>query len=96
MTQKIIKTYEEAWQQKRWGHVEIIANTINMLLEGASKDSDPNDLPLSVALESPNIHHFLVAGQSCRPVDAAGNPWSASYIYDSGNLVLKYDLQSYA
>jgi manganese catalase len=70
------------------GHVEIIANTINMLLEGASKDSDPTDLPLSIALESPNIHHFLVAGQSCRPVDAAGNPWSASYIYDSGNLVL--------
>ena len=70
------------------GHVEIIANTINMLLEGASKDSDPTDLPLSIALESPNIHHFLVAGQSCRPVDAAGNPWSASYVYDSGNLVL--------
>src|SRR3954465_5524525 len=70
------------------GHVEIISNTINMLLEGASKDSDPTDLPLSIALESPNIHHFLVAGQSCRPVDAAGNPWSASYVYDSGNLVL--------
>ena len=70
------------------GHVEIISNTINMLLEGASKDSDPTDLPLSIALESPNIHHFLVAGQSCRPVDAVGNPWSASYVYDSGNLVL--------
>ena len=26
--------------------------------------------------------------QSARPVDAAGNPWSASYVYDSGNLVL--------
>src|SRR3954468_21147158 len=70
------------------GHVEIISNTINMLLEGASKDSDPTDLPLSIALESPNIHHFLVAGQSSRPVDAAGNPWSATYVYDSGNLVL--------
>ena len=34
-------------------------------------------LPLSIALDSPNIHHFLVAGQSARPVDAAGNPWSA-------------------
>jgi Mn-containing catalase len=43
---------------------------------------------LSIALESPNIHHFLVAGQSCRPIDTAGNPWSASYAYDSGNLVL--------
>jgi Mn-containing catalase len=60
-----------------------------MLLEGASKTSQqPNDLPLSVALDSPNIHHFLVAAQSARPVDAAGNPWSASYVYDSGNLVL--------
>jgi Mn-containing catalase len=71
------------------GHVEQITNTINMLLEGASKTSQqPNDLPLSVALDSPNIHHFLVAGQSARPVDAAGNPWTASYVYDSGNLVL--------
>ncbi|HEY9492906.1 MAG TPA: manganese catalase family protein, partial [Nitrososphaeraceae archaeon] len=26
--------------------------------------------------------------QSSRPVDAAGNPWSATYVYDSGNLVL--------
>jgi len=73
------------------GHVEQITNTINVLLEGAShpSSSQPNgELPLSVALDSPNIHHFLVAGQSARPVDAAGNPWSASYIYDSGNLVL--------
>jgi Mn-containing catalase len=70
------------------GHVELISNTINVLLEGSSTQADPNELPLAVALESPNIHHFLVAGQSCRPVDAAGNPWSATYVYDSGNLVL--------
>jgi Mn-containing catalase len=71
------------------GHVELVANTINVLLEGASTPSEqPEELPLSVALESPNIHHFLVAGQSSRPVDAAGNPWSATYVYDSGNLVL--------
>src|SRR5919106_1158006 len=70
------------------GHVELVSNTINMLLEGASKQADPEELPLAVALESPNIHHFLVAGQSSRPVDAAGNPWSATYVYDSGNLVL--------
>lgn len=71
------------------GHVEQITNTINMLLDGASNSTtQPDDLPLSVALDSPNIHHFLVAAQSARPVDAAGNPWSESYIYDSGNLVL--------
>jgi Mn-containing catalase len=73
------------------GHVELVSNTINMLLEGASSPPPAefdSQLPLSVALESPNIHHFLVAGQSSRPVDAAGNPWSATYVYDSGNLVL--------
>ena len=70
------------------GHVELISNTINVLLEGSSTQADPDELPLAVALESPNIHHFLVAAQSSRPVDAAGNPWSATYVYDSGNLVL--------
>ena len=70
------------------GHVELVSNTINVLLEESSTQADPNELPLAVALESPNIHHFLVAAQSSRPVDAAGNPWSATYVYDSGNLVL--------
>ena len=70
------------------GH-EQITNTINILLEGASTNSNkPNELPLSIALESPNIHHFLIAAQSARPVSTAGNPWSASYVHDSGNLVL--------
>lgn len=35
-----------------------------------------------------NIHHYLVAAQGALPVDAAGNPWSGSYVYNSGNLVL--------
>src|SRR5437868_13450065 len=42
------------------GHVELIANTINMLLEGSSQQSEPQQLPLSNALDTPNIHHFLV------------------------------------
>lgn len=44
--------------------------------------------PLKVALTAPNIHHFLVGAQCALPVDAAGNPWSGSYVYASGNLVL--------
>ena len=73
------------------GHVELIATTINMLLDGASAGTpgQPDTLPLKNALNGDgNIHHFLVAAQSSRPVDAAGNPWSALYVYDSGNLVL--------
>ncbi len=66
------------------GHVEQITNTINILLEGASTNSNnPNELPLSIALESPNIHRFLVTAQSARPVSGARNLWSASYVYDT-------------
>ena len=70
------------------GHVELISTTINMLLEGSTDEAPPNKLPLSVALSAGNIHHFLVGGQSAMPVDSAGNPWSGSYVYNSGNLVL--------
>ena len=70
------------------GHVELISTTIGMLLEGSTNAEPPNKLPLNIALEAGNIHHFLVASQGALPVDSAGNPWSGSYVYNSGNLVL--------
>ncbi len=44
--------------------------------------------PLNIAPKAPNPHHFIVAPQCALPVDATGNPWSGSYVYASGNLVL--------
>src|ERR671923_3009407 len=55
------KSYQDLLRSiaaEEMGHVELVANTINILLEGASIPSKQPDLPLSVALESPNIHHF--------------------------------------
>jgi len=80
-------------------HVELIGTTISRLLDGSpaynGKLTDPLDkpgaggaTPLSNALHESNIHHYLVASQGALPVDAAGNPWSGSYVYNSGNLVL--------
>lgn len=47
------------------GHVELVSYTINMMLEGSTNSSDdPTSLPMASALDSPNIHHFPVAGQS--------------------------------
>jgi Mn-containing catalase len=43
---------------------------------------------LKIALDTSNIHHYLVAAQGALPVDAAGNPWLGSYVYNSGNLPL--------
>jgi Mn-containing catalase len=80
-------------------HVELIGTTISRLLDGSpryqGKPTDPVDepgaggaTPLEVALDTSNIHHYLVGAQGALPVDAAGNPWSGSYVYNSGNLVL--------
>ncbi|WP_273654586.1 manganese catalase family protein [Cellulomonas fimi] len=80
-------------------HVELIGTTIARLLDGSprynGKKTDPldtpgsgGDIPLRLALDESNIHHYLVAAQGALPVDAAGNPWSGSYVYNSGNLVL--------
>lgn len=70
------------------GHVELISTTIGMLLEGSTESHPPSKLPLEIALQAGNIHHFLVGAQGAMPVDSAGNPWSGSYVYNSGNLVL--------
>jgi Mn-containing catalase len=70
------------------GHVELISTTIGTLLDGSTGEEPPNKLPLEIALRAGNIHHYLVASQGAMPVDSAGNPWSGSYVYNSGNLVL--------
>jgi len=81
------------------GHVELIATTISRLLDGSPRyngsPTAPLDepaaggaTPLSIALSAGNIHHYLVGAQGSLPVDAVGNPWSGSYVYNSGNLVL--------
>ena len=80
-------------------HVELIGTTIARLLDGSpryrarrptrSTSLEPQGAtPLKIALDTGNIHHFLVGAQGALPVDAVGNPWSGSYVYNSGNLVL--------
>ncbi len=80
-------------------HVELIGTTISRLLDGSpeytGRLTDPLDTPgkggatpLSIALDHGNIHPHRVGAQGALPVDAAGNPWSGSYVYNSGNLPL--------
>ena len=78
-------------------HVELIGTTISRLLDGSpeynGKKTDPDKpgakgaTPLKIALDTSNIHHYLVGAQGALPVDAAGNPWSGSYVQQR-NLVL--------
>ena len=77
-------------------HVELISKTISRLLDGAPEyKGDRFDVPgkggaatMDMAREQQNPHHFIVGAQGSLPVDAAGNPWSGSYVHCNGNLVL--------
>lgn len=77
-------------------HVELISKTIAQLLDGSpayngKKFDTPGkggEATMDMAKEQMNPHHFIVGAQGALPVDAAGNPWSGSYVHNHGNLVL--------
>lgn len=77
-------------------HVELITKTISRLLDGAPEYHGKKfDTPgkggkatMEVGKEAQNPHHFIMGAQGALPVDAAGNPWSGSYVHNHGNLVL--------
>jgi Mn-containing catalase len=77
-------------------HVELISKTISTLLDGSpayqgKKFQVPGKggtTPMANAREEMNPQHFIVGAQGALPVDAAGNPWSGSYVHCNGNLVL--------
>ena len=74
-------------------HVELVTKTISKLLDGApgyyGENPDASGTPLmDMAKEQRNPHHFIMGAQAALPVDAAGNPWSGSYVHNHGNLVL--------
>jgi Mn-containing catalase len=78
-------------------HVELITKTISRLLDGSpgySYNGNKYAAPgkggesLGMAKEQMNPHHYIVGAQAALPVDAAGNPWSGSYVHNHGNIVL--------
>ncbi|MEJ7560036.1 MAG: manganese catalase family protein [Pedobacter sp.] len=77
-------------------HVELITKTISRLLDGAPEyHGNKFDVPgkggdpvMNMAKDQKNPHHFIHGAQGALPVDAAGNPWSGSYVHNHGNLVL--------
>src|SRR5919107_1897955 len=74
---------------EEYGHIELVAYTINMLLTGTTKrGQDPSATPLEGATDARNHYHFIASGQTALPIDSQGNPWNGSYVFSSGNLKL--------
>ena len=74
---------------EEFGHVELVAATINTMLTGATP-TDNGRAPsnsLTAVKSVGNPHHFLAGGQGALPQDSNGRPWNGDYVFASGDLV---------
>jgi len=72
---------------EEFGHVELVANTINLMLTGTTRSGDPDSTPLGPAKNLRMSIHFIEGGQNSLPVDSMGRPWNGTYVVSSGNLI---------
>jgi Mn-containing catalase len=74
---------------EEFGHVELVAATINTMLTGASPVNDGRapDAALADVKGLGNPHHFLAGGQGALPQNSQGRPWNGDYVFSSGDLV---------
>jgi Mn-containing catalase len=74
---------------EEFGHIELVATTINTMLSGATPTDDGRAPKASLASVKGigNPHHFLVGGQGALPQDSNGRPWNGDYVFSSGDLV---------
>jgi Mn-containing catalase len=75
---------------EEYGHIELVAATINTMLTGASQEGDgraPNPGLKDLKDAAINPHHFIAGGQGALPQDSRGLPWTGDYVFSSGDLV---------
>ncbi len=73
---------------EEFGHVELVSNTINLMIEGTTFPGDPDITPMQAAKDKRNSQHFIVSAQSALLSDSMGRPWNGDYAFTSGNLIL--------
>lgn len=74
---------------EEYGHIELVAYTINLLLTGTTTRGDnPDATPLKNATDARNSYHFIASGQAALPMDSMGNFWTGANVFSSGNLKL--------
>ncbi len=73
---------------EEYGHVELVAATINGMLTGASDGDDVRETSLRSNLGKGIPHHFINNGMSALATNSLGQGWSGEYVFNSGDLVL--------
>jgi Mn-containing catalase len=75
---------------EEYGHIELVAATINTMLTGASGDGSnggPPAAPLEGVKDDRYHYHYLAGGKGALPADSHGAPWNGSYVFSSGDLI---------
>ena len=74
---------------EEYGHIELVAATINTMLTGASpaENGRPPSDALADVKNARNLQHFIASGQGALPQDSMGKPWTGEYVFSSGDLV---------
>jgi Mn-containing catalase len=79
---------------EEYGHIEIVAASINLLLNGPRSQADdvsaedPVDAPFATVAGVGNPHHFIATGLGAVCGNSLGQPWRGDYVFASGNLIL--------
>ncbi|WP_017728743.1 manganese catalase family protein [Halalkalibacterium ligniniphilum] len=72
---------------EEFGHVELVSNTINLMIEGTTFPGDPDISPMQDAKDKRNTYHFIATAQTAYPMDSMGASWRGDYVVSSGNLI---------
>lgn len=73
---------------EEFGHVELVANTINLLSFGNTFPGDPDIAPLQNGKDARYSLHFTTTAQTAYPGDGMGRPWNGDFVTNTGNLVM--------
>jgi Mn-containing catalase len=74
---------------EEFGHIELVAATINTMLTGASPTDDGKAPSASLAdVKGARLsHHYLLGGQGALPADSQAKPWTGDNVFSSGDLI---------
>lgn len=73
---------------EEFGHIELVAATVNALLVGAAKDEEVTGTPLGPGKDARNTHHWIFTANTALVGNSMGEPWRGDYVFNSGNVIL--------
>jgi Mn-containing catalase len=72
---------------EEFGHIELVATTINTMLTGAAKGKAGKKGSLKGVKDARNSQEFLAGGAAAVVQDSMGKPWNGDYVNASGDLI---------